>query len=207
MQKTSPSSFELPGVSAADGEGEAGSAEAAREDAGVGDLLSCFFSFDVAGRLAVIGVALGDRNGVLLSDAESTSASRGFFATGPLGLGLAVPFFVIAAGNGFVEDSGAGRFLPATDGVATVLLAEGCGEALASGLTDNGVNFSGLLSLDGVCTDSVSGNVPISKSEPAGGSASFVVGSVVSSNVSSSSFLLLFSFLAFGVFSGAAGGP
>jgi hypothetical protein len=81
MQNTSPSSLELPGVSAADGAGDSGSTEATREEAGDEEEVSCFLSFEEVSRLAAIGVALGDRRGVLLSDVESTSASRGFFAT------------------------------------------------------------------------------------------------------------------------------
>lgn len=116
MQNISPSSFELAGV-AAEGEGEAGSTDATREDAGDDGMLEaliCFFNFEAGALWTDTGVALGERV-VSFSLMDSACDSFGFLFGVDMLFGLAVPFFVNAAGNGFTE-SGAGRFLPMTGG-------------------------------------------------------------------------------------------
>jgi hypothetical protein len=115
MQKISPSSLELPGESAADGDGEAGSTDAILEDTGVGVppflIETCFLSLDAGAREAAAGLGLGERAGVPFSLMESDSDSFGFLLGVLAGFGLAIPFLVIAAGRGLFA-SGAGRFLP-----------------------------------------------------------------------------------------------
>lgn len=74
IQNTSPSSFELVGVSGTELARESTSNDGAREELGVGDDLTlaaevCFLSFDGIGfRWVEIGVALGERYAERLTD-------------------------------------------------------------------------------------------------------------------------------------------
>lgn len=122
MQNTSPSSFELVGVSATeeDGDIDRPSLEAARDEAGVGDDLTlaaefCVLSLELGSGLSwVEGVTLGDRGLDLAYDGLG-SESFNFvllFVAGE-GFGLASPFFFEAAEEGLLDSIGAGRFLPA----------------------------------------------------------------------------------------------
>ena len=121
MQKTSPSSFELSGVGAAELERDCDRTDAAREE-GVGDDLTlaaevCVLSLDDGNglRCVVEGVALGDRRGDR-ARVELCSVSLSFclLLLAEAGFGFATPFFFRAAEAGFADSLGAGRFLPAT---------------------------------------------------------------------------------------------